>query len=279
MNIFSSALNHFQLILLTLVVASAIIGGIDLFFFNKKRSAAIKAKQGFADLSKKQKEKALKAPFWADLAKELFWVLLIVFLLRSFIAEPFRVPSGSLMPTVKIGDWLLVTQYNYSVKTPVWNHMLFKTGKIHQGDISVVYFPVDPNVHFIKRVIGMPGDHISYVNKQLIINGKKMPLTYVKSVLEPAVTKANKLREYKENLNGVVHDIYQNPAKPAVNFYNLVVPKGEYFLMGDDRDFSADSRYWGFVPRKDFVGKALIVFWSWTDSYKPRWDRLFTVIH
>ena len=172
-----------------------------------------------------------------------------------------------------------MSQYNYAVKTPVWGKTLFKTGKVHRGDIVVLHFPVDPNVDFIKRVIGLPGDKVSYVNKHLVINGKKIPLTYVKSVIEPADSHTQKVREYSENLEGVVHHIYQMPWVKAHDFHGVTVPKGEYFVMGDNRDNSEDSRFWGFVKRSAIVGKARVVFWSWDDHYSPRWSRLFKVIH
>jgi signal peptidase I len=164
------------------------------------------------------------------------------------------------------------------VSTPIWRHELFKTGEVKRGDIIVFHFPVDPEVDFIKRVIGLPGDDISYVDKQLIINGKIQPLTYVKSYDEPSNSKTEKTEEFHENLEGTLHSIAQMKSIPSQNFYHLKVPEGQYFVMGDNRDNSEDSRYWGFVSRDQIVGKAEFIFWSWDDHYRPRFSRLFTRI-
>ena len=286
MDFFSQLINNMELILLGLAIAFGLIYAIDARFFEKSRKTIFdswrKNHPEFEKLSakdqEKQQEKHLKAPYLGDLARELFVVVIVVFLLRAFVGEPFRIPSGSLLPTLQIGDWLLVTHYNYDVVTPIWRHELFKTGEVQRGDIVVHHFPVDPNVDFIKRVIGLPGDDISYINKQLIINGQPQPLTYVKDFLEPSNSLTEKSKEYQENLTGRLHSILQMDSMPAKNFYHLKVPPGEYFVLGDNRDTSEDSRYWGFVSRDEIVGKAEFIFWSWDDHYRPRFSRLFTRI-
>jgi signal peptidase I len=286
MDLASQLIGHLELILLALAVAFAIIYAIDARWFATKRRAIFEtwrqAHPEFEGWTKKeqirQREKLTKAPYFADLARELLVVVVIVFLLRAFVGEPFRIPSGSLLPTLQIGDWLMVTHYNYDVSTPIWRHELFKTGEVKRGDIIVFHFPVDPEVDFIKRVIGLPGDDISYVDKQLIINGKIQPLTYVKSYDEPSNSKTEKTEEFHENLEGTLHSIAQMKSIPSQNFYHLKVPEGQYFVMGDNRDNSEDSRYWGFVSRDQIVGKAEFIFWSWDDHYRPRFSRLFTRI-
>jgi signal peptidase I len=286
MGFFSQLINNMELILLALIIAFGLIFLIDKLFFEKSRKVLFKtwkdAHPEFEKLSlkdqQKQKEKLLKAPYFADLARELLGVLILVFLLRAFIGEPFRIPSGSLLPTLQIGDWVAVTRYNYDISTPIWPHSLIKTGEVHRGDIIVLHFPVDPNVDFIKRVIGLPGDKISYVNKVLSINGQPQPLTYVQDYLEPSNSNMEKSKEYTEHLGAVSHSIFLMKTLPAQDFYNLVVPKGEYFVMGDNRDFSEDSRYWGFVKRSEIVGRARFIFWSWDDHYRPRFSRVGQVI-
>jgi len=279
-SLFEQVLDNIQLMLLMAVLAFGIISFIDWKFFEKKRHAAVKlAHPNFANLTKKQKKEALKGPYLADLARELFGVLLIVFLIRSFIGEPFRIPSGSLLPTLKIGDWIVVTRYDYQISTPIWSYPLIKTGEVHRGDIIVFHFPVDPSVDLIKRVIGVPGDSIDYINKQLYINGHPASLKWVKSTLLPEDSSTQKVEEYEENLLGVKHFILQSPWLSSPNFYHLIVPKGEYFVMGDNRGDSEDSRYWGFVPADNIVGKARFIFWSWDDHYHPRFSRIGKVIH
>ncbi len=283
MGFFAQLINNIELIFLALIIAFGLIYAIDARFFAGHRRTRFEAWKAthpeFEHLSKKnqdlQKEKHLKAPYFGDLARELLWVVLIVFLLRAFIGEPFRIPSGSLLPTLQIGDWLVVTHYNYDVVTPIWRHELFKMGDIKRGDIVVLHFPVDPNVDFIKRVIGLPGDDISYIDKQLTINEKIQSLTWLTGYLEPNNSLTEKAQEYQENLEGKSHLIIQMPNLPAQNFYHLKVPAGQYFLMGDNRDTSEDSRYWGFASREEIVGKAQFIFWSWDDHYRPRWSRLF----
>ena len=286
MGLFAQLLNNIELILLALVIAFGLIYFVDKVFFEKSRRAIFenwkKAHPEFEGWSKKnqeeQQEKLMKGPYLADLARELFGVLLIVFLLRAFIGEPFRIPSGSLLPTLQIGDWVAVTRYNYDISTPIWPHSLLKTGEVHRGDIIVFYFPVDPNVDLIKRVIGLPGDKISYVNKVLSVNGVPQPLTYVQDYLEPANSTVEKSKQYTEHLGSVTHDIFQMPSAPAQDFYNVEVPKGEYFVMGDNRDMSEDSRYWGFVKRSEIIGRARFIFWSWNENYRPRFSRIGEVI-
>jgi len=238
------------------------------------------------------RKKTGKFPVIIEYCRAFFPVLLAVFLIRSFIAQPYRVPTGSLEPTVMPGDFILVTQYDYGVKFPVWNKTLFKVGEPKRGQIALFYWPVNHAVTFVKRVIGTPGDHISYIDKVLYINGKKMSQKLVGHATDndgPG-TPSWKMAVYSENLDGVTHKIYRcaqaemNCPVPGVhNFYNLIVPKGEYFMMGDNRDNSDDSRSWGFVPVKNFIGRARWVWLSWNAEatnwlHKIRWHRFGTAL-
>ena len=196
-----------------------------------------------------------------DLCRSIFPVLLIVLLIRSFIAQPFRVPTGSLEPTVMPGDFILVTQYDYGLRTPLWYKKILATGEPMRGQIALFRWPVNPNVTFVKRVIGVPGDRISYVNKKLTINGHAASYQFVQKAEDrefPGRHVAEK--EYIESIPGIpAHHIWNQVGMPATDFHDLVVPKGYYFMMGDNRDGSDDSRSWGFVSEHAFIGRARYV--------------------
>lgn len=260
---------NFELILFYATVVTGVICLIDWFFFAKARKAR---QRGFGEV---------KLPFLTDYARSFFPVLLIVFLLRSFLFEPFRIPSGSLEPTLLIGDFILVNKYDYGVRLPVLHKMLAKNNDPQRGDIIVFRYPPNPAVDYIKRVIGIPGDKISYINKELYINGNKIPQTMLSSVsvADDGDEMVNK-EEKEENLLGVKHHIYIDPARKGMDYKDYVVPKNMYFVMGDNRDNSADSRYWGFVDNKYIVGKAVLVWMSWDSTNTGiRWKRLGKTIH
>ena len=247
----------FPLILLCVVVFSGVVTFCDFiyclckgerFFEKKKRSVII------------------------DYSRSFFPVLLLVFAIRSFLFQPYRVPTSSLAPTVLPGDFIFVNQYHYGVRFPVWNKVIIPDGAPSHGQIALFFYPVNHAFTFVKRVIGLPGDHISYINKVLYVNGQKQPQKYIGEVTRlddfgNLVT----YQEYQEDFFGIKHDIFQRADAPAANFYNIVVPKGEYFMMGDNRDDSDDSRYWGFVPDSDLVGHALFIWMSW-DANSPSWN-------
>ncbi len=215
-----------------------------------------------------------------EYSRAFFPVLLLVFCIRSFLVQPYRVPSGSLEPTVKPGDFILVNQYHYGIRLPIWNKKIISVAEPKRAQIALFPYPVNPAITFVKRVIGLPGDHISYINKTLYINGKKEPQKFIGNV-----TQLNDFGQlvtyqiYQEDLNGVKHDIQIRSDVPAVNFYNLVVPKNEYFMMGDNRDDSDDSRNWGFVPEHTLIGHALFIWMSWDANASHwyddiRWNRI-----
>ncbi len=277
---------YFPLILLILTIASAIIALVDKFCFEKKRRAALEALPDYASMDKKAQKAFMKPPLLADYARSLFLVFLIVLVVRSFIVAPFRVPTGSMLPTIQLNDFLLVNKFAYGVRFPVFNTKIFNVGEPKTGDVVVFRYPPYPGVDYIKTVIGVPGDHISYINKQLYINGKKVPTHFLQTTIEPDNRNlallypkhknlAGIVKAYRQDIGGHEHLIYDSPIVPPTNFKNLVVPKGEYLVMGDNRGNSEDSRYWGFVPEKNLIGKAFMVVFSWdAQLHKVRWDRL-----
>jgi signal peptidase I len=251
----------FELILFYAVVISGVISLFDIIFLAKKRKLAFQTQN-----KRYAKGDEIKYPLIIEYARSFFPILLLVFLLRSFLYEPFRIPSSSLEPTL--------------LRVPVIHKKIFKIDEPKRGDIFVFRFPANPSIDFIKRVIGLPGDHIKYLDKVLYVNGEKIPqemLSLTARVDEQGTSQAVYLKE--ENLLGVKHAIYQNKDQTSENFNDIVVPEGMYFAMGDNRDDSADSRYWGFVPDKNIIGKAVIVLGSWNSSkYRLRLDRSFKKI-
>ncbi len=220
-----------------------------------------------------------KEPLLVEYARSFFPIVLIVLLLRSFLVEPFRIPSGSMMPTLLIGDFILVNKFSYGVRLPVLNQKVIEIGEPERGDIVVFRFPKDPSVDYIKRVIGLPGDRIAYYNKKIYVNGepiKQVSLGRYQGIGQGAnMTGAEHL---EEDLQGVEHSILINHAAPAIEGV-FVVPQGQYFVMGDNRDNSNDSRYWGTVPEQNLVGKAFFIWMSWDWQHKGvGFDRIGTVL-
>jgi signal peptidase I len=202
-------------------------------------------------------------PVLVEYARSFFPIVLIVLLLRSFIAEPFRIPSGSMMPTLLVGDFILVNKFTYGIRLPVINKKVLALNEPKRGDIIVFRYPKDPTVDYIKRVVGLPGDKVVYHNKRLTINDmliKEVSLGRYQGLGQGKdMTGAEELLE---DLTGVEHDILIRNGAPTVEFV-YVVPEGHYFVMGDNRDNSNDSRYWGYVPEENLVGKAFFIWMSW----------------
>lgn len=221
-------------------------------------------------------------PVIVEQARSFFWVLLLVWVIRSFIIQPYRVPTGSLQPTVKPGDLLVVNQFAYGLRFPVGNGTLIPIGTPKRGDIVLFYAPLNPGMILVKRLIGLPGDHIAYHDKVLTINGKSMPQTDIGATIddEPAVAGMPEehipVMEREEDLDGLKHHIFVIPPEivPGTDF-ETTVPAGHYFMMGDNRDNSDDSRSWGFVSDRFLIGKAFGIWMSW-DSLTShiRWNRI-----
>jgi signal peptidase I len=220
-----------------------------------------------------------KLPLFVDYAKSFLPVLIVVILVRGFVYEPFRIPSGSLKPTLLVGDFIVVNKHHYGLRLPVFHYRMYKGSVPKLGDIMVFRWPPNEQVDYIKRVIGTPGDHIQYTNKILRINGTEAKQTFVgyETVLNDQA-QAKKVEKREENLNGIRHFIYTQPSRFDADI-DVTVPAGHYFVMGDNRDDSSDSRFWGFVPDHNIVGRADAVWMSWDYFLSSiRWRRIGRLI-
>jgi signal peptidase I len=195
-----------------------------------------------------------------EYAKSFFPVFLIVLLLRSFLIEPFRIPSNSMMPTLLTGDFIVVNKYNYGIRLPILNAKVLEIGSPKPGDVVVFRYPEDPSTPFIKRVVGVPGDHIVYADKKLYVNGKAAQQTPIGTFVGVGSGRGmTGAREISENLGDVDHRILVHPNYPTAEG-EWTVPEGHYFVLGDNRDNSRDSRFWGFVPDENLIGRAFRIW-------------------
>lgn len=246
----------FSLLLVLAVAITGIVWLLDSLFWRRKRRERQRAA---AESQGHEGAAAYKDPWPVDYARSFFPVLLIVLVIRSFVVEPFQIPSGSMRPTLEVGDFILVNKFAYGLRLPVTNTEIADLGEPERGDVMVFRFPNDPSVNFIKRVIGLPGDRIRYADKQLYVNGEPVP----KSMIDADPATAPGEEELRERLGDIEHSIYNTPQAPGPQMREIIVPDNEYFMMGDNRDHSNDSRYWGFVPETDIVGKAFAVWMHW----------------
>jgi signal peptidase I len=286
-----AVLGNFALILFVLMVVTGVIWCLDVFYFAKQRRArADKALAEFDARNAKLKSEGIKLeesgraaleadllrqPTWIEYSGSFFPVIALVFCLRSFLFEPFKIPSSSMVPTLQVGDFILVNKFAYGIRLPIIDKKIIDVGNPQRGDVMVFRYPEDPSFDYIKRVVGVPGDKIVYKNKRLTINGKELSYKPLPDYLDEEHLSYSK--QYLENLTGVEHKILNDDSAPTYvpnphNFpkrnlctyddegFTCNVPTGEYFMMGDNRDNSLDSRYWGFVPDKNIVGKAFYIW-------------------
>lgn len=259
---------NFALIIFVLCVITGILWFVDRLVWRKQRSA---------DAAR---------PLWLEYTAGFFPVIFAVFILRSFVAEPFSIPSGSMIPTLRVGDLILVNKFSYGVRLPIVHTKVFETGKPQRGDVAVFRYPPDESVDYIKRVIGVPGDVIRYENKRLYVNDQPIPTRG----LEPFFDGGRISLQFEEKHGGktyrTLNDDDRNvmgifPASTGPNSCQVVglglrcvVPQDHYFMMGDNRDNSSDSRVWGFVPERNMVGRAFFVWFNAGEVMSGKFDRL-----
>ena len=287
---------NFSLLLFVLTLVTLVYWLAERYKFRPEReSAASKlvaedearrsqlASQGIAQVDgnvAQARDKLLMQPWWLDWTAGLFPVIAIVFVLRSFLFEPFKIPSGSMIPTLMVGDLILVNKFTYGIRLPVINKKITEGNKPQRGDVMVFRYPPQPTLDYIKRVVGVPGDEVAYINKRLTINGKELPTRELPDFLDRDVMRY--FKQFEETLGDVPHRTIVNNDVPAfiqgasnfefkencrysVEGVTCKVPEDYYFMMGDNRDNSLDSRYWGFVPDKNIVGKAFFVWMNFGD--------------
>ncbi|HEY8051103.1 MAG TPA: signal peptidase I [Ramlibacter sp.] len=282
---------NFALLLFVATVVTGVYWIAERFYFLPRRreaAAAIEARAASrrAELTAKgitqvdgdvaqARQKLLMQPWWLDWTAGLFPVILAVFVLRSFLFEPFKIPSGSMIPTLLVGDLILVNKYTYGIRLPVVNTKITDGTPLQRGDVVVFRYPPKPSLDYIKRVVGLPGDEVAYLNKRLTINGQLVSKQAVPDFFDEDTMQY--FKQYEEVLGTKRHGILNDDNRPAgiyaaENFPNrdncrysvegvvCKVPPGQYFMMGDNRDNSLDSRYWGFVPDQNIVGKAFFIW-------------------
>ena len=256
----------FALIMFVLLLVTGAVWLLDSFVLSAKRSSGV------------------AEPWWVEYAKSFFPVILVVFLIRSFLVEPFKIPSGSMIPTLQVGDFILVNKFTYGVRLPVINQKVVQLNNPQRGDVMVFRYPENPTLDYIKRVVGLPGDIVEYRNKRLWINGTEQAqvadgdYNYVEAGLNFVHTEKR-----IETLGERKHALLINPEMPTLHLGSVAefigrdscrydaemlrckVPEGQYFMMGDNRDNSRDSRYWGFVPDNQIVGKAFLIWMNFSD--------------
>lgn len=282
-----SLLGNFALILFILAILTGAVWFLDAFVLAKQRRLAADVALAAFDSRRSKltaeglkletsnreelRARLLKQPAWVEYTGSFFPVILLVFCLRSFLYEPFKIPSSSMLPTLLVGDLILVNKFTYGIRLPIINKKIIEINQPQRGDVMVFRYPKDLSLDYIKRVIGVPGDKITYRNKRLTVNGQQISYTELPDFLDEE--HLSYARHYEEDLTGVHHGILNDEHAPTyvqgahdfphsdlcsydLEGFTCTVPAGNYFMMGDNRDNSADSRYWGFVPDENIVGKA-----------------------
>jgi len=217
-------------------------------------------------------------PVWREWLESLIVIALIAIVIRSFIVAPFKIPSSSMVPTLEVGDYLFVTRYDYGFRIPLTDIQIAPR-RAKRGDVVVFDYPGDRSIDYIKRIVGLPGDEIVYKDNKLYVNGKEMPLQHVgKRAYFLGDGSVDVSGLYNEQLFDVMHQVLRKDYSIKDGVWK--VPAGHYMVLGDNRNNSRDSRFWGFVPQSYLVGKAEIVWWSWDGAKSEvRWNRLGTLIH
>ncbi|HQU16535.1 MAG: signal peptidase I [Chromatiales bacterium 21-64-14] len=266
----------FAAFLMAAAVITGAIWAVDAFIWAPRRRGQLGDGAGAS---------SSREPLLVEYARAFFPIIVIVLLLRSFVVEPFRIPSGSMEPTLLPGDFILVNKFDYGLRIPVFNVKILNVGEPKRGDVMVFRYPRNPSVDYIKRVVGLPGDHIAYRDKIVYINGKPQPQTVIGQYINEDGQPVPGVQLRSEQLGSVKHDILIE-TEPMYRSFDCMpagtytVPAGQYFVMGDNRDNSNDSRYWCSVPERNLVGRAFLIWMSW-DMLRGgvAWQRIGQAIH
>jgi signal peptidase I len=284
----------FSAVMLLAVVLTGVIWAWDRYATAREnREAAGAASSAAPDAAGGAAARPAEPP-GVELAKSFFPVILIVFVVRSFLVEPFKIPSGSMIPTLLVGDFILVNKFTYGIRLPVANVKLIDVNTPKRGEVMVFRYPENPSLDYIKRIIGVPGDKVSYIHKKLTINGQPVEQTPdgTYSYFEQQGLRAYDRPRFLEKLDGQEHTVIVEETAPTLqrlqvrdfpfrekcdyndDGFTCTVPPGHYFMMGDNRDSSSDSRYWGFVPEENIVGRAFVIWWNFSEL-----KRIGSLIH
>ncbi|TDO96355.1 signal peptidase I [Marinomonas balearica] len=259
----------FELILAAAFIITGIAWGVDRFVYHPKRKQLLAEMdpEAVAKLDSNAQQRLADTPKVLLEVKSYFIIIAVIFGLRSFVIEPFQIPSGSMLPTLKIGDFILVNKFEYGVRLPVLNTTIIPTNEPKRGDVVVFKYPNDPSINYIKRLVGLPGDRISYHNKRLMINGKLVDQALLEELPYSFNPNKEPVKLFDENLDGVHHETYNSYRWDKRLEGDWIVPEGHYFMMGDNRDNSSDSRVWGFVPEENLKGRAFYVWMHWSSWF------------
>lgn len=259
---------NFPLVLVVLTFATGMIWLLDLLILRKRRPAFEGATEGAGTDSGTGESEPPKEPYLVELSKSFFPVLAIVLVLRSFLIEPFQIPSGSMLPTLEVGDFILVNKYAYGLRLPVAGTKVLEVDDPQRGDIMVFRFPEDGTTNYIKRVVGVPGDKIRYADHRLWVNGEE-----VETTVEASLPRMKVLQEILGDTEHLIMHTTSRRNPEAEGEWTI--GEGEYFVMGDNRDNSNDSRFWGVVPDEMVVGKAFAIWMHWQSfTSLPSFDRV-----
>ncbi|HET6633332.1 MAG TPA: signal peptidase I [Rhodanobacteraceae bacterium] len=266
-------LANFELILVILAAISGLVWAVDAAFFARRRKRRAEAGE------------EVRVSWLVEYSRSFFPVIFAVLIFRSFIAEPFRIPSGSMMPTLDVGDFILVNKFAYGLRWPVIDDKFIDIGEPERGDVVVFRYPRDPTQNWIKRVVGLPGDTVTFRDKHLYINGNLVEEGPAKPYSDDGSKESSAMEQAgtvirTEHLGDVNHKILQIPGMRRSPEGTWRVPPGYYFVMGDNRDDSMDSRYWGLLPEKNLVGKAFLIWLSWRGlDHGIAFGRIGTIIN
>ena len=268
----------FAALLVILTIFTGVVWAVDALIFAPRRRTLAGA-NGMV-LDDDQETGRSSEPLVVEYSRSFFPVILIVLIIRSFLGEPFRIPSSSMVPTLLNGDLILVSKFSYGLRLPVTNQKILDLGGPERGDVVVFRYPRNESQDYIKRVVGLPGDTISFRNARIYVDDKPLPVEIIGPYIPPDNDPEERTKViYKEKLGEVEHRMAYDHRKSSYQRLGegmtWTVPEGQYFVMGDNRDNSADSREWGFVPEENLVGKAILI---WMRLSTSNWDRIGTLI-